>query len=55
VEREPRRSSCCCDPKLCERIGEDLGRVGLVGELDNKLISYHGGDEPQAGGAAWRW
>jgi DNA primase len=28
------------DPKLLERIGEDLGRVGLVGELDNKLVAY---------------
>ncbi|MBK6520197.1 MAG: toprim domain-containing protein [Polyangiaceae bacterium] len=29
-----------CDPKLCERIVEDLGRAGIVGEETNKLISY---------------
>jgi hypothetical protein len=28
------------DPKLLERIADDLGRVGLVGELDNKLVAY---------------
>jgi len=28
------------DPRLCERIAEDLGRAGLVGEYDNKLVAY---------------
>jgi DNA primase len=27
-------------PEALERIGEDLGRAGIVGELDNKLVSY---------------
>ena len=28
------------DPKLCERIVEDLGRAGIVGEDTNKLVTY---------------
>jgi len=28
------------DPKLCERIVEDLGRAGMVGEETNKLVCY---------------
>jgi DNA primase len=28
------------DPKLCERIVEDLGRAGIVGEETNKLVCY---------------
>jgi len=28
------------DPKLLERIIDDIGRVGLVGERENKLVAY---------------
>jgi DNA primase len=28
------------DPKLLERITDDIGRVGLVGERENKLVAY---------------